>query len=164
MVDETPLIAENTRGKKQGHRVLCCCDSRKATIMIALVSLFWSIVALVYAIIDTNVNGVWNYVGYSLSILFYILVVWGAIRFHRGAVVVCIIYEIVALVMITIGAVQYDWGTDEDKIAAISALILSYFLNLIIIYAQMTFVSEVSRGIMSPATHDREKYSCCCNV
>lgn len=108
MVDQTPLIAENTCGKKQGHRVLCCCDSRKATIIIALVSLVFSIAALVYvAIIDTNIINSERLVLRSLNIL--------------------------------------------------------YILSLTIC-AQMTFVSEVGREIMSPAAHDPEKYSCCCNV
>ena len=69
-------------------------------------------------------------------------------------------------VFIVIGMVNFNWNSlnQEDKRTQIIAdsVILAWYL--IVIYSLGTFTSEVSRGIMSPANHPREKYSCCCNV
>eukprot|EP01083_Nonionella_stella_P038205 103957_1 len=115
MTDSTPLIPEQSN-KKQGHRVLCCCDSRKAAILVSLVALVLSVLALIGAAMAGNPNAVTIAVT-SVSILFYFLVVWGAIRYHRCACILSLIWEIAAVVLIIIGAAATDWSSmsDEDK-------------------------------------------------
>ena len=169
MVDSTPLISENSnKNRKQGHRVLCCCDSRKATIFLSLVALVLSIMALVGAVMPNEgvPENAWSIATFSISIFFYLLVIWGAIRYHRCAVIVSIIWEIAALVMIIIGTVQYDWSSvsSSEKQSGAIALAILMAWRLLVIYAEGTFVYEVNKGIMSHETHSREKYSCCCNV
>ena len=120
MVDDTPLIAkgEPNRGKKQGHRVLCCCDSRKGTMLVNLVALIFSIIGLVSASINYKSTGdYWLIVILSISVLFWLSVVWGALRYHRCAVFIAMLWAIASLVLIIIGTVQYDWDTvsEEDK-------------------------------------------------
>mmetsp|Transcript_27038 Transcript_27038/g.56324 ORF Transcript_27038/g.56324 Transcript_27038/m.56324 type:complete len:168 (+) Transcript_27038:187-690(+) len=167
MVDSTPLISGGSN-KKQGHRVLCCCDSRKATIFVATPALVLSIIALVSVAIDGQSlsNNAWTIATFSLSILFYILVIWGAIRYHSGAVIVSVLWEIASIVLLIITAVQYPWSSlnEQDKQDGAWILGVQFAWRLLVIYAEGTFVSELSRGIMSAATHSREKYSCCCNV
>ncbi|KAL9187809.1 hypothetical protein ACHAXT_006187 [Thalassiosira profunda] len=166
MVDDTPLIAETRSNKKQGHRVFCCCDSRKAAILVSLVALVLMILALIGAALDTTPTDVWTWVSLSVSILFYLLVIWGAIRYHRCAVAISLIWEIVAIVLLCIGTAQYDWKSvtaEEKQNGAITvAVILAW--RLIVVYANGTFLYEVGKGIMSHETHSRERYSCCCNV
>lgn len=167
MVDDTPLIAEKSR-KKQGHRVLCCCDSRKAAVLVSLVALVFSILALVGAAIpstDVPVN-TWSIVTFSLSILFYMLVIWGAIRYHRCAVFTSLLWDATSFVILIIGMVTYNWDSlkEDERIQSIAAMSIILVWRLLTIYANSTFLYEVGKGIMSPENHSRERYSCCCNV
>jgi hypothetical protein len=170
MVDSTPLIAEARPQGKMGHRVLCCCDSRKATIFISIGALAMTITSLVLmAVPGSGVeNTGWDSIIIpSIDIVFYLLVIWGAIRFHRCAVTICLIWEIIALILICVSAGLLDWSsiaTEQEKYAAIWLIGVSIAWKTFVIYAMGTFVSEVSSGIMSHETIDREKYSCCCNV
>ncbi len=169
MVDSTPLIAEARSKKKMGHRVLCCCDSRKATIFISFGALLLSILSLVLmAVPESGVeNTGWqSIVVPSVSIFFYLMVIWGAIRFHRCAVTLCLIWEITALAFLCWGAAVTSWEslTGEEKNAMIGVYAISIAWRAFVIYAMGIFVSEVSNGIMSYETIGREKYSCCCNV
>ena len=162
MTDSTPLVQQQNN-KKQGHRVFCCCDSRKATILVSLVALILNIIFLAY---PGNANSVWAIVVYSISILFYLLVIFGAIRYHRCAVIISLIWQLVAVVLIIIGTIQFDWSSvsGDTKTQDIIAVTVALIWYLVVIYSLGTFVREVSNGIMSPATHSREKYACCCNV
>ena len=52
----------------------------------------------------------------------------------------------------------------DEKTASVVAVTIGIVWHLVVIYSLGTFVREVSSGVMSPANHSREKYSCCCNV
>lgn len=167
MTDSTPLISEQSH-KKRGHRVLCCCDSRKATILVSLVALVVYILALVGVAWPGDgvpVNG-WVIAVYAISILFYFLVIWGAIRFHRCACVLCLIWEIVAIALSITGMAFFDWSTitssEKEGVIAFFSIMLAW--RVLVVYSLGTFVSEVGSGIMSAETRRREQYSCCCNV
>ena len=126
MTDSTPLVQQNN--KKQGHRVFCC-DSRKATILVSLVALILNIIFLIGYATDNHANSIWAIVVYSISIAFYLLVIFGAIRYHRCAVIVSLIWQLVAVVLIIIGTIQFDWSSvsgdtkTQDIIAVTVALI-----------------------------------------
>lgn len=170
MVDSTPLIAEARPQKKMGHRVLCCCDSRKATIFISFGALLLSILSLVLMAVpgsEVENTGWASILVLSISIFFYLMVIWGAITFHRCAVTVCLIWEMIALILTCVDAGFVDWtlfATPDEKYATIAIFGLIIAWKVFVIYAMGTFVSEVSTGIMSHETIDREKYSCCCRV
>jgi len=167
MVDDTPLIAQTSSNKKQGHRVLCCCDSRKGAIFVGLASVILMIITLIgYTASSSGPTDAWTIANLSISILFYLLVIWGAIRYHTCAVLVSLIWEVVALVLIIIGTATYDWDSvsgqqKEEDIAAV-AILMAW--RVLVIYVNSTFLREVNSGVMSERTHSREKYSCCCNV
>ena len=169
---DEPFISANedfsqhrTKQGKLGHRVFCCCDSRKATILVSLVALVLSILAIISYSIQKPTNG-WGIAVSCISTLFYILVIWGALRYHRCAVILSLIWQLVALVLKVVGTARYDWGAlqGDDKTAAIVAVAVIMTWDVVVIYCLGTFASEVSRGIMTKETHSREKYSCCCNV
>jgi O-antigen/teichoic acid export membrane protein len=165
MTDSTPLVQQQNN-KKLGHRVFCCCDSRKATILVSLVALILNIIFLIGYATGNHANSIWAIVVYSISILFYLLVIFGAIRYHRCAVIISLIWQLVAVVLIIIGTIQFDWSSvsGDTKTQDIIAVTVALIWYLVVIYSLGTFVREVSNGIMSPATHSREKYACCCNV
>lgn len=161
MVDSTPLIPDS-RGKKQGHRVLCCCDSRKAVILINLMGLLLVAAGLIASAIQgTLVTDIPAIVGYCISILFYFIVVCSALQFHRCAVIVAIIWQIVAIVWYTVGLVmnREALAKEANQTDWIIFLVVWYVIHVFILYAEWVYVSEVGKGIMSRETHSREKYS-----
>merc|ERR1711862_659817 len=148
--------------------VLCCCDSRKATIIFSLVALVLNILALIQTVSNEGPveQNAWTIAAYSVSILFYILVVCGAIRYHRCMVFISLVWVITSMVFVIIGAVGYDWDSlsGNDKDIGIVALSIVLAWDLLVVYSLGSFIMEVGSGVMSPETHSREKYSCCCNV
>ena len=169
MVDSTPLIGEAPSQGKIGHRVLCCCDSRKAVIILSLLALAANAAFLVARAVPGSgiENTGWGPIVYAaISILIYMSAVGGAINYHTCAVTICWILELLSLVLYIASCALTDWGAlvDEEKSQLIwgyAAVITGKCFGL---YVFGTFVSEVNSGVMSRATHSREKYSCCCNV
>ena len=68
----------------------------------------------------------------------------------------------------TLGILKPDDHVENEKSiqknADIAAVTVGLIWSLVVLYSLGTFVREVSSGVMSPANHSREKYSCCCNV
>ena len=169
MVDSTPLIGEAPAQGKIGHRVLCCCDSRKAVIILGLLALAANVAFLVaMAVPDSGIeNTGWEPIVISaVSILIYMSVVGGALRYHTCAVTICWILELLSLVLYIVGCALTDWSAlvGEEKSSTIGYFAAGITVKCFGVYVFGTFLREVKSGIMSPATHSREKYSCCCNV
>ena len=101
-----------------------------------------------------------------ISMLFYLLVIFGAIRYHRCAVIISLILQFIWLIIAIWRIAVFDWSSVEgdQKTADVAVVTVALVWYLVVIYSLGTFVREVSSGVMSPATHSREKYSCCCNV
>ena len=161
MVDSTPLIPASQH-KKQGHRVLCCCDSRKAVIMINLVALAFYIAAIVInALNGTLSNDVVSIIFMCITILFYFTVICSAIQFHRCAVVVAIIWMLFTIVWNIVSLIMNrdEIQKTENPQATIISVVIVLIIQAFVIYAEGVYVHEVGKGIMSRETHDREKYS-----
>lgn len=162
MVDSTPLIPDSRRGKKQGHRVLCCCDSRKAVILINLFGLVLVVAGLITSGVQGTLDGsIASIIGYCISILFFFIVMCSALQFHRFAVIVAIVWEIVAIVWVSVGLIlnRETLANPANQTDVIIYFTVWYVLHVFIVYAEWVYVSEVGKGIMSRETHDREKYS-----
>ncbi|KAL3807007.1 hypothetical protein ACHAXA_010483 [Cyclostephanos tholiformis] len=171
MVDSTPLIDEALPSQgKMGHRVLCCCDSRKAVIILSTVAIVTNIAVLVLSAVPGSgvvIEGWWSIAISITSIVFYTFVIGGAIKYHRCAVTICLIWEMISLALVILAFAFTDWGSsaeDDEKYSTIGTFAWEIIIRVFAIYAFGTFLREVKSGIMSPETHGREKYSCCCNV
>jgi uncharacterized membrane protein len=102
--------------------------------------------------------------GSALSVLFYFLVVWAAISYHRCAVIVSLMWQFVAFCFLIAGlslAITRDDDNEAfeeiSKTATIISISIAITIKLVIMYAYSAFISEVGSGVMSPETHDREK-------
>ena len=160
MVDSTPLIP-SSQGKKQGHRVLCCCDSRKAVVLINLIALILYVLALISKGVQGTLNNdIVSIVFYVITILFYLTVMCSAIQFHRCAVIIAIIW-MVFIVIWEIYGIIVEGGSipAEERQATIITFVVILVIQVFVIYAEGVYVSEVGKGIMSRETHDRERYS-----
>jgi hypothetical protein len=105
--------------------------------------------------------------GSAVSVFFYFLVLWGAIKYHRCAVIVTLMWQCVAFCLLIAGLslaiTTYDdeaFGQETSKNATIITISIGIVVKFGIIYAYSTFISEVGSGVMSPETHDREKCEC----
>ncbi len=162
MVDSTPLIPDS-RGKKQGHRVLCLCDSRKAVMIINLLALVLVIGGIIAAAVDDTLKSdVATIVGYCVDILFYLIVMFSALQFHRFAVIVAIIWTVASIVWTSVILIIDREKLAEETSNQLDVIIffaVYYVIHLFVIYVEWIYVSEVGKGIMSRETHSREKYS-----
>ena len=102
--------------EKQGHRVLCCCDSRKAVMIISGLALIEAIVNLVVALKAGDIAQHWLAVTASaFSVFFYFLVVWAAITYHRCAVIVSLMWQFVAFCFLIAGLSIFITRDADDK-------------------------------------------------
>eukprot|EP00984_Skeletonema_dohrnii_P021892 scaffold11048_cov152-Skeletonema_dohrnii-CCMP3373.AAC.4 len=166
MVDSTPLIPDG-KEKKEGHRVLCCCDSRKAVIILNLLALALTIASLIIRLVDNQYFSAWTIILYIINLLFYSIVTWSALQFGKSAVEWGIFWSIVDIIWTSVYLARNSgWMVEgsSNRTATIVAYAIFYVFHVLIIYANWTYVSEVGKGIMSRETHSREKCSCCCNV
>jgi len=164
MTDRSPLIDGKKQGK-QGHRVLCLFDSRKATLIVNFIALGLLILFFVLSAIATPPN-VWMIVVFIISVLFYITVIIGACSFRYCAVLTALIWEVIVLVLNIIWVATFDWSAvpEKNRTNWIAAVTVLFVLRLLVLYSDGTFVHETRKGIMTKETRSREAYFCCCNV
>jgi len=167
-MDQSPLLDLDGRRKKQakqGHRVLCLFDSRKAAIIVNVIALALYIIFFVLAAIIMPPN-VWMIVFFTISVLFYVTVIVGACSFRHCAVLTALIWEVIVLVLNIIWVSTFDWNAvhDSNRTNTIIAVTVLFVWRLLVLYADGTFVHETRKGIMTKDTRSREAYFCCCNV
>ena len=165
MVDSTPLIPDGKEEKKQGHRVLCCCDSRKAVLIINAIAL----VVVLAGFIDASMKtppGAGPIIFFVLNVVIYIFVMISAFTFGIKGVEIGIFMVVVDIIWFSISIANTalearGWINQgsEDAIGMIVYVTIMYLLFLLTMYANSVYVLEVSRGIMSKETHSRVKYS-----
>lgn len=163
--DQSPLIDAQKEGK-QGHRVLCLFDSRKATLIINLITLALLILNFVLFAVYVAKPDIYVIIVFCISTILFLSAIIGACSYRACAVSVALIWEIIALVLNIIWVATYDWSAapqeNQTKVIASFSVLLAW--RVLAIYADITFVHEVRKGIMTRETRAREAYFCCCNV
>ncbi len=159
MVDSTPLIPDSSStDDKQGHRVLGCCDSRTAVIVIN--SVFFSLSFLSFALLGAFTLSITGAIIFNcINILFYIIVIYSAVQFQYVGVIVGILWNVIIIILFIVNLVIVRMSHAIESEAATFIIVSVIFFLLLMIYAECVFVSEVGKGIMSRETHSREKYS-----
>lgn len=169
--DDDDASSTSTPGKKRGHRVLYCCDTRRAALIFTIIQFVINILGLLsITLLDTVPFSIITCILYSASMVFYLLVLYGIIYYRRCAVLLSLVWEIIAIVLVIVSAAIFDWksvngASDQtEKVAMIVIIAGIVAWRVLVIYSLGMFVTEVRSGVMSVESHDREKYSCCCNV
>ena len=158
MVDSTPLIpGSSDSDTKQGQRILGCCDSRRAVIVIN--SIFLALACLGFILLGVSTPlSIGSIILSCISILIYIIVICSALQFQYVVVIVAIVWEVISLILLIVNMIiSTDAGLATKETVSVNVLVI--FLSLLIIYVECEYVSEVRKGIMSRETHSREKYS-----
>lgn len=128
--------------------------------LLALVIVIGGIIAA--AIDETLKSDVASIVGYCVDILFYFIVMFSAIRFHRTAVFVAIFWTVASIVWTSVILIMDREELAQETSNELYLIIffaVYYVVHLFIIYVEWIYVSEVGKGIMSRETLSREKYS-----
>jgi hypothetical protein len=143
--DEVSGNGDGSHRTKIGHVCCrCCCDTRRAVIIIKAVYSFLIVLDLVF--------GSKLVVKEGLDVLFLLCTVcgtMGAIRYQRYLIGVAVLPHAIDFVMVAVYPIQMWW-----MIPILAALV----------YPHVMLIQEINDGIMSKETYDREKASCCCVV
>jgi len=173
--------------EKQGSKCCgCCCDFRRAVIVVNIIFIVLGIISIISALANTGYirsdfdddqveddlkqintrNAIFSGIGLAASILSLI----GAIHYNICFVAVNMVWLVVQYIAyIIINEVAYkDIEDISNKDVARGPLVGAYVIQAVIyglfIYPHAGFIHEVKRGITSRETYPREEYSCCCTA
>ena len=155
-----------TPGVKQGHLYMgCCCDTRRATIIVNIVNLVLALLsALLYGLAsgfainelddDAIKQDLANKGGaiagiialfFVIALTFSTLGIYGALKYNKCMVIAAAVwYGLSSLVSLS--------GGD----------ILGCVLAGLFCYPHIVFVQEMQKGIMTEENYPNEIHSCCC--
>jgi hypothetical protein len=174
--------------EKQGQTCLgCCCDMRRAVIIISIMSLSLSAISLVFLLgfeslrmatqdafdddvlletIEHSYLVQSIFVGIGLVPSMCSLV--GGIQYNVylvGINIVWLITEYIATIvneMLAFLEIEESYaGTQNIKMPWVS-WVISAIISALFIYPLVRFIREINLGIMSRETYPREEFSCCC--
>jgi hypothetical protein len=150
---------------KQGHK-FCggCCDVRRATIIVDIISVCLNVLAL-FAVIGIHVAQVdhqqinddqvkqelqdfpfvFSLIWVLVSMILYSCGIFGAIQYNIWLVGIALVLHLTDIVMALIG------------VNIVGAVIAGTFA-----YPHIFFIMEVRKGIMSRENYHNEEQSCCC--
>ena len=160
------VTATGTPGQKEGHLYMgCCCDTRRATIIVNIVNLVLAVItALIYGLAsgiavnelddDAIKNDIANKSGAIAGIiaLFFVIAltfsglgIYGAMKYNKCMVISAAVwYGLSALVSLSGGDV------------------LGCVISGLFCYPHVMFVQEMQKGIMTEQNYPNEMHSCCC--
>ncbi len=160
MVDSTPLIPDSSiKDDKQGHRILGCCDSRRAVITINSIALALSFVGLLFVLNSDSSN--WVIISSCINCVFYFVVLGNVLIFRYGVVIVAILWDVTIFILMIVSLIigwRYDMnGIFRDTFKSYGVLVIIFTVHKI--FAECAFVYEVRKGTMSRETYSMVKYS-----
>jgi hypothetical protein len=150
---------------KQGHKFLfCCCDTKRAVVLLNYVALLFNILTFTAAIMNGNRQAetfVKDMVMQACGMFIIFTTLLGAYWYSKTIVSVGLIYACYHLTVGISNMAKYNWqGENEDGKLVVILPFLWYILTF---YAEAMFILELHDGTMSPETYKiREQYSCCC--
>lgn len=184
--------ATDVTGEKQGAKCCgCCCDFRRAVIVLAIIGLVYYSVMCVLAIIgasfagsqigaydDDYISGLYlagSVAGgvvaaiLAVGVLFSIFKLCAALKYNVCMLVTCLVVDLINLAFsiaqpFTSETVDATTGFPRPYTSAEAAtsVILSIVFAGLFMYPTIGLVMEIKKGIMSQETYPREAYSCCC--
>ena len=142
--------ATDNEGKLGGKCCGCCCDYRRAVIIVNAVGIALGLLGLV---LSFGLSGS-GFIFVILDIIFSIVAIVGAIQYNVIMVGLTVAWLVIQFVH-TVVVVIIVGGTVLD-------IVLSVVITALFIYPHVGFIREVKSGVMSRETYPREEFSCCC--
>ena len=177
---------------KQGSKCCgCCCDYRRAVIIVNFVSLLLNIMGMIAYFGSTVVVVEQGYIdsieGFgrlhgiltSIGIFFSVVAIIGAYRYNAYLVGMSIGWTILYLFLRTIlnhtTSQRLQAAFEQEQLDAYGRIVQEYdapnlvpdiiatiIFIVLLVYPHVGFIYEVRKGILSPETYPREEFSCCC--
>eukprot|EP00525_Craspedostauros_australis_P010704 CAMPEP_0198114824 /NCGR_PEP_ID=MMETSP1442-20131203/6090_1 /TAXON_ID= /ORGANISM="Craspedostauros australis, Strain CCMP3328" /LENGTH=245 /DNA_ID=CAMNT_0043772219 /DNA_START=72 /DNA_END=809 /DNA_ORIENTATION=+ len=162
----------------------CCCDFRRAVIVVSIISLVFGALGVLGALAENDEAAPgqeeWeneevkvyneevetaNLVSGIIGLVMAGVSLFGALQYNAIAVGISVAYSIISFIVgiivseQAISEVEDETGSTINATGGyvIGAVILGLFL-----YPSIGFIMEVRSGVMSQQTYPREEYSCCC--
>lgn len=185
-------VATDVTEGKQGDKCCgCCCDYRRAVIVLAIIGIVYYTVIAVLAAIGTSWAG--SFIGVfdddsvnsdiiegtiyagiaagitALAALFSVFKLCAALKFNVCMLITTLVVDLITLAF-SIGDAFYTETQDiytgeprplNSRERAFSIILSCVFAGLFM-YPTAGLIVEIKKGIMSETTYPREAYSCCC--
>lgn len=172
--------------EKQGAKCCgCCCDYRRAVIVIAIVNICLALGSIIVSLVaaspsvatqfddDTlleilNDSARTQAIFSGVSMFCSICALVGANKYNIPLVAIATLWYVGAFIASTITNLQatdeVNTQADDDftSISFIPTIVIDAIVTCIFMYPYIGFMYEVKTGIMSYETYPREEFSCCC--
>jgi hypothetical protein len=180
------VVALNTAapedtGEKQGLKCCgCCCDFRRAVIVMALIGIVISVISLILLVSGAAVMGVAAananddimasglaagtvaftvvIIIYVIVALFYIFQLMAAIKYNVCMLGTVVVFNAIFFILSITNYIMNSYSAG----ALAGNLIFSVIFFGLEIYPTVGLLREIKAGTMSAKTYPREAYSCCC--
>ena len=170
--------------EKQGAKCCgCCCDYRRAVIVLAVINICISIGYLVFIFVLAAIPGVQVNVDddvvtttvednlpiqaalYGVSLFCSLCALAGANMYNIPLVALNTLWYVGSFIGGAVILVQTSNQVEEAadvNLLVIPNIVVSAVITMLFMYPHIGFMYEVKVGIMSAETYPREEYSCCC--
>lgn len=141
MVDSTFLIPDGKDDEeKQGHKVLCCCDSRKAVLIFNSITL---VVVIAFFINGAMIRqlGARTILKFIADVVVGIAVIVSALTFGLRGVTAGISLAVIEIIWLTVDVAmgKVSLQDPEEAAGSIAYVVIIYLLRLLILYMQTQF-------------------------
>jgi len=177
--DRAIPAGDATEQKQGGLYCGCCCDYRRAVIVLAILGIIFAgfnmitVVTVMLAqaadlIEDITYFQYVNVLGYGFSLLVACVSLYGGVKYNVTALRIQIawlaIWYVVYVVVGIINVTSLDdyLSGGQQAITIIYGIIFQTLFTALAMYPTVYLVKEIRAGTMSAATYDRERHSCCC--
>jgi len=192
-MDDSPLIASRNEPRtKQGSRILCCNDSKRATILWNTLNIIFAAILMALWIVENKVDGVEEktmsveaaahldkdfiqvVVPTAIAIAMSGLAILGAMKYDRYLVLFPLVWNVIYLILLLVALIPLsgikkdpDGGLENDRAGDQYDLVWIFIVIPIVLVIMMTYsmyvlAQEIKNNIMSAETYEREKVACCC--
>lgn len=172
--------------EKQGAKCCgCCCDYRRAVIVLAIITICIDIGYILLALIAASTpttrvdadddavlavyedSATYQAIFSGVSLFCSICALLGANKFNIPLVAINTLWYVanfIAGTIISLNTINEmnEIATTDVTYTAVPSIILGAVVAMLFMYPHIGFMYEVKNGIMSFETYPREEYSCCC--
>jgi len=174
-----PIAAPDELGEKQGSKCCsCCCDMRRAVIVLAIIGIVFNAVGftqMLYQTISLGISsededcyyGLFAFlsvivaIGFAIGIGLFVFKLFAALKYNLCMLTTVLVFNLLELAFGLWYVINmYGYGGTTGQLIANIIVVIGVFS--VYIYPVIGLIREIKSGIMSEETYAREFYSCCC--
>jgi len=178
-------------GEKQGGKCCgCCCDYKRAVIVMAILGIVYMALLLILGVTGAVIGGVYAAqatddelatgltiasagagiisIGYAIGLGFYVFQLFAAIKYSSCMLITVLVFNVLGFgysiwYQVALNEYNETYAPDQAGSANLAGAIIGVCIFFALeIYPTVGLLLEINKGIMSAETYPREAYSCCC--